>query len=199
MHYKPIIVMGSNPYSKHIAKELVHEHQLLKHIKDLSWHDKHKQHNWLQWYVMEYLCNDELSVISEPSAATSTSEVEPQLEPLSEELDAELIEIFLEEAQDLIQHSAELLHKWEEQSDDFEVLGELQRDLHTLKGGARMAELSAIGDLSHELETLFEKSVDAKNVVAPSVISSRIVLAAASRPRFRAIGAAPAATFFIPS
>lgn len=62
MHYKPIIVLGSNPYSKHIAKELVHEHQLLKHIKDLSWHDKHKQHNWLQWYVMEYLCNDELSV-----------------------------------------------------------------------------------------------------------------------------------------
>jgi chemosensory pili system protein ChpA (sensor histidine kinase/response regulator) len=115
--------------------------------------------------------SDELSVTPEPSAPTSTSEVEPQLEPLSEELDTELIEIFLEEAQDLIQHSAELLHKWEEQSDDFEVLGELQRDLHTLKGGARMAELNAIGDLSHELETLFEKSVDAKNVVAPLVIS----------------------------
>ena len=62
MYYKPILVLGSNPYSKHIAKELVHEHQLLKHIKDLSWHDKHKQHSWLQWYVMEYLCNDKQSV-----------------------------------------------------------------------------------------------------------------------------------------
>src|SRR3546814_10397196 len=32
----------------------------------------------------------------------------------------------------------------------------LQRDLHTLKGGARMADIREIGDLSHELEFLYE-------------------------------------------
>ncbi|EGH49614.1 response regulator receiver:CheW-like protein:ATP-binding region, ATPase-like:Hpt, partial [Pseudomonas syringae pv. pisi str. 1704B] len=30
------------------------------------------------------------------------------------------------------------------------------RDLHTLKGGARMVEIAPIGDLAHELETLYE-------------------------------------------
>ncbi|WP_163018357.1 Hpt domain-containing protein, partial [Pseudomonas viridiflava] len=32
----------------------------------------------------------------------------------------------------------------------------LLRDLHTLKGGARMVEIAPIGDLAHELETLYE-------------------------------------------
>ena len=32
----------------------------------------------------------------------------------------------------------------------------LQRDLHTLKGGARMAGLTPIGDLSHAMESLLE-------------------------------------------
>ena len=31
---------------------------------------------------------------------------------------------------------------------------ELKRHLHTLKGGARMAGIAAMGNLSHELETL---------------------------------------------
>ena len=37
---------------------------------------------------------------------------------------------------------------------DKQPVAELQRQLHTLKGGARMAGVTAMGDLSHELETL---------------------------------------------
>ena len=37
------------------------------------------------------------------------------------------------------------------------MAAELQRDVHTLKGGARMAGVDAIGDLTHVLEDLFEK------------------------------------------
>ena len=33
-------------------------------------------------------------------------------------------------------------------------MDELKRHLHTLKGGARMAGIAAMGNLSHELETL---------------------------------------------
>ena len=36
---------------------------------------------------------------------------------------------------------------------------ELQRDLHTLKGGARIAGLAPIGDLTHAIETLLEKPI----------------------------------------
>lgn len=40
-----------------------------------------------------------------------------------------------------------------------ESVASLQRDLHTLKGGARMAGLTPIGDLSHAMESLFEAIV----------------------------------------
>jgi len=40
----------------------------------------------------------------------------------------------------------------------------LQRDLHTLKGGARLSKWAVLGDLAHELETLFERLVSAQLV-----------------------------------
>ncbi|WP_372964164.1 Hpt domain-containing protein [Marinobacter sp.] len=72
------------------------------------------------------------------------------------EMDDELAAIFLEEARDLINSSAETLQSWNEDTENLDILRLLQRDLHTLKGGARLADIKAIGDLSHELENLFE-------------------------------------------
>ncbi|WP_100637861.1 Hpt domain-containing protein [Marinobacter salexigens] len=72
------------------------------------------------------------------------------------EMDDELAEIFLEEARELIDSSADALQSWSEAPANMDILRLLQRDLHTLKGGARLAEISTVGDLAHELETLFE-------------------------------------------
>src|SRR5690554_9321 len=72
------------------------------------------------------------------------------------ELDDELAEIFLEEARELINSTAEALQSWSEATGNLDILRLLQRDLHTLKGGARLADISAVGDLAHELENLFE-------------------------------------------
>ncbi|MBY6034532.1 Hpt domain-containing protein [Marinobacter daepoensis] len=77
-------------------------------------------------------------------------------------LDDELAEIFLEEARDLIDSTAESLHSWSEDTANLDLLRLLQRDLHTLKGGARLADIPAIGDLSHELENLFEGLTEQK-------------------------------------
>ena len=49
---------------------------------------------------------------------------------------------------------------WSEDPNNRDVAAELQRDVHTLKGGARMAGVDAIGDLPHVLEDLFEKVAD---------------------------------------
>ncbi|WP_372980722.1 Hpt domain-containing protein [Marinobacter sediminum] len=73
-----------------------------------------------------------------------------------DELDQELAEIFLEEALELIDSTADALQNWSESTHNLDLLRLLQRDLHTLKGGARLADIPSIGDLSHELETLFE-------------------------------------------
>ncbi|WP_323750486.1 Hpt domain-containing protein [Marinobacter sp.] len=77
-------------------------------------------------------------------------------------LDPELLGIFLEEAYDLINSTGSALHNWSENSTDRSIATELQRDVHTLKGGARMAGVGAIGDLTHVLEDLFEKVAEGK-------------------------------------
>lgn len=80
----------------------------------------------------------------------------PLPEASDSELDEELAEIFLEEARDLIDSTADALQSWSEFTGNLDILRLLQRDLHTLKGGARLADVPAVGDLSHELENLFE-------------------------------------------
>ncbi|PVY77618.1 chemosensory pili system protein ChpA (sensor histidine kinase/response regulator) [Tamilnaduibacter salinus] len=104
---------------------------------------------------------DDDQAVEESAAATETPSAEPEAGTTSEgaltDLDPELVEIFLEEAYDLINSTGSALHSWSENPDDRAIAAELQRDVHTLKGGARMAGVDAISDLSHVLEDLFEK------------------------------------------
>src|SRR5690606_10409466 len=69
-------------------------------------------------------------------------------------LDPELIGIFLEEAYDLINSTGSALHTWSEDPSNRGVAAERQRDVHTLKGGARMAGVEAIGALTRVPEDL---------------------------------------------
>ncbi|UST74123.1 Hpt domain-containing protein [Pseudomonas siliginis] len=76
------------------------------------------------------------------------------------EPDDEIVEIFLEEAVDILDSAGQALQRWRKDPDNAAPLSSLQRDLHTLKGGARMAEVEVIGDLAQELENLYEGLVD---------------------------------------
>ncbi|WP_460417244.1 hybrid sensor histidine kinase/response regulator [Pseudomonas sp. microsymbiont 2] len=70
--------------------------------------------------------------------------------------DKELLEVFLEESSDILESAAESLARWQADPRGTVEVENLLRDLHTLKGGARMVEIAAIGDLAHELEFLYE-------------------------------------------
>ncbi|MDV7213851.1 Hpt domain-containing protein, partial [Azotobacter beijerinckii] len=72
------------------------------------------------------------------------------------EADDELTALFLEEALDLLDSAAQTLPRWLRQPEDNLALTALLRDLHTLKGGARMAGIAPVADLAHELECLYE-------------------------------------------
>src|SRR5690606_35419044 len=72
------------------------------------------------------------------------------------ERDEELVGIFLEEADEILESAGTSLESWMEAPDNLIEVQSLQRDLHTLKGGARMAEIPELGDLGHELENLYE-------------------------------------------
>ncbi|EPN84603.1 sensor histidine kinase/response regulator, partial [Pseudomonas syringae pv. actinidiae ICMP 19101] len=74
--------------------------------------------------------------------------------------DDEIVEIFLEEAVDILDSAGQALQRWLADPENPAPLSSLQRDLHTLKGGARMAEVVEVGDLAHELENLYEGLID---------------------------------------
>lgn len=86
-----------------------------------------------------------------------------------DEQDQEMAEIFLDEAVDLLESAGEALERWLDDPDNQLALSALLRDLHTLKGGARMAKIRPIGDLAHELETLYEGLSDGRYVHTPEL------------------------------
>jgi chemosensory pili system protein ChpA (sensor histidine kinase/response regulator) len=71
------------------------------------------------------------------------------------DLDPELVEIFLEEAPEIIEAIEREMQDWRSGGLKPDKFNEILRQLHTLKGSARMASLGDIGDLSHSLESLF--------------------------------------------
>lgn len=77
-------------------------------------------------------------------------------DPVQEAGDEELLEIFLEESSDIVESSGAALLRWQAEPRNSVEVENLLRDLHTLKGGARMVEIAPIGDLAHELEFLYE-------------------------------------------
>ncbi len=82
-----------------------------------------------------------------------------------EDVDEELVNIFIEEALELIDVLETSLQEWAKNPADSKLLAALLRTLHTLKGGARLSGLMQIGDLSHTFESLLE-AVEGKQVVA---------------------------------
>ena len=87
------------------------------------------------------------------------------VEDVVTDFDQEIASIFTDEAVELIEQAQSALAQWNENRSSVDGLTALKRPLHTLKGGARMAGLMPMGDLSHELETLFMQ-IDS-GVVAP--------------------------------
>ena len=74
--------------------------------------------------------------------------------------DEELLEIFLEEGTEILEESDQIIHEWISNPGEDEFVKALQRHLHTLKGGARMAGIAELGDLGHSIESLLTAVVD---------------------------------------
>lgn len=98
----------------------------------------------------------ELTIVQEDEPEPVMAAQEPSPEPAAAEpeYDAEIAAIFTEESAELLEMADKALVEWSRNRQSRQALEELKRHLHTLKGGARMAGIAAMGDLSHELETL---------------------------------------------
>ncbi len=82
------------------------------------------------------------------------------------DLDAELVDIFAEEGAQLLDEGDGLLAQLRDNPNDAALVVALQRNLHTLKGGARMAGIYAIGDLGHAIESLLEQVAEKRATLA---------------------------------
>jgi chemosensory pili system protein ChpA (sensor histidine kinase/response regulator) len=120
------------------------------------------------------LAEDEPEVVSEHIAESDFEPaIERELEPaaeapsiaayvghqaaeqvIEEDFDAEIVEIFIEEAGELLEEIDTSLNEWQDDWNNSSSVEELKRSLHTFKGGARLAGLIELGDLSHDFETI---------------------------------------------
>ncbi len=125
---------------------------------------------------------DDALVIEISDAANDSEEISAPPEPVAQEdpdeeavtmsygdIDDELIDIFLEEAEELLESCEDTLNEIKITPNSTEHIHQLQRNMHTLKGGARMADLTPVGDLTHNLESLVvmvdEKKVEANKAL----------------------------------
>ncbi|OFA02732.1 Hpt domain-containing protein [Duganella sp. HH101] len=78
-----------------------------------------------------------------------------------DELDADLLPVFMEEGADLLPQVGEALRAWQHNPVDTTHAQSLLRLLHTVKGSARMAGAMRLGQHAHEIETHIENMVHA--------------------------------------
>jgi chemosensory pili system protein ChpA (sensor histidine kinase/response regulator) len=164
--------------------------------------------------LIEHLMNltDAVPPLTEDAAAKTVAAeqfAEVDEGPAEEaEYDPEIAAIFSEEAAELLESADQALGRWAKERESRDHMEELKRHLHTLKGGARMAGIVAMGNLSHELEALLiniddeqispsaqidgllQRSIDELHRMRDMVIAGKKVTAAADlESRIRALNA----------
>ncbi len=109
--------------------------------------------------VRETAARDEIAEIEVPPAAIPAA----LAELLPEEVDEEIIEVFFEEADEILEGLEENIHRWSSEPDNRLYLEHLLRGLHTLKGGARLSGLTKLGDATHQFESFL---IDVQNAAS---------------------------------
>ncbi|MCH9694625.1 MAG: Hpt domain-containing protein [Gammaproteobacteria bacterium] len=132
--------------------------------------------------VVEAEPHPEPDFAEKPVAAPAPQAIEEDVE-VEVEYDAEIAAIFTEESAELLEQADQALIDWTKDR-SAQPMEELKRHLHTLKGGARMAGISAMGNLSHELETLLI-SLDGGRVKATPAVEDLLQRAVDELHRMR--------------
>lgn len=100
--------------------------------------------------------------------AAQPEEATAEIEEVAE-YDAEIAAIFSEEAAELLESADQSLDGWKKDRKSSQHIEALKRHLHTLKGGARMAGIAPMGNLSHELEALLINIDDGRIAPSPQI------------------------------
>ncbi len=89
-------------------------------------------------------------------ADTTVALPQPASDPLAtirDDVDLQVLPIFLDEAAELFPQAGEGLRAWRRNPQEDEAAADLRRTLHTFKGSARMAGAMRLGELTHLMES----------------------------------------------
>ncbi len=90
---------------------------------------------------------------------------------ISDDVDRQVLPIFLEEAAELFPQAGEQLRAWRKKPADATPVRGLKRTLHTFKGSARMAGAMRLGELTHLMENRLPEG-DAMAHPAPALLDA---------------------------
>lgn len=119
-----------------------------------------------------------------PTEVPETAREAPPVEEVAQEIDPQLLPVFLDEGETLFESLFEQLNRWGETSDEKNVEA-IARTLHTLKGSARMAGALELGERIHRLEQELKEAGPAARELARNGIEAAYAL-------FRRLAALPA-------
>ncbi|MEX1166751.1 MAG: Hpt domain-containing protein [Hydrogenophaga sp.] len=116
-----------------------------------------------------------------PRVATSGSaqDIDDDIDAL-DGIDADLFPIFSDEALELLPRLGSALRQWVSRPENASARGEVLRNLHTLKGSARLAGALRLGEMAHRLETDAERiDMDrlTDHALAPLLVAYDAILA----------------------
>ncbi len=86
-------------------------------------------------------------------------------------LDAELLEIYLAEAAEVLDTIAAQHRVLQENFGDREALRTVRRQFHTLKGSGRMVGLTELGELAYDVEKIHNRLLEEDRPVTPAVLA----------------------------
>ncbi len=101
-----------------------------------------------------------VNVIDTQSVSENTSGIQ-----INDELDQDLLPVFIEEGQDLLPMVGQLLRSWQDNPADSVTPQAIARLMHTIKGSARMAGAMGLGQHIHDMETRIESLMAAGSTV----------------------------------
>ena len=107
-----------------------------------------------------------VDAVTEAAPAHTPSADKPALE----DIDAEILEIFIEESEEELAVIQEYLPRWCKNQDDRDALTTFRRSFHTLKGSGRLVGAKTIGEFSWAIENLLNRVIDQTIDVSPAVI-----------------------------
>jgi chemosensory pili system protein ChpA (sensor histidine kinase/response regulator) len=104
-------------------------------------------------------------VISDNEALEQVVGLETNTDDELDAIDEEIVEIFVEEAREILENLEACYPQWLSHREDDAALGEVRRNFHSLKGSGRMVHALHIGELGFVVEDLFNKVIDGKLVL----------------------------------